>query len=242
LSTYVFVPGGWHGGWCWKRVASRLRAAGHEVYTPTLTGLGERAHLLSPSVNLDTHITDVVGVVRWEDLDDVILVGHSFGGMIITGVADRIPERIATVVYLDALWPVDGERTSDVIGELTAGSVMAMTADPERPPLILEAEATARMLGATDPEDIAWLASKLTPQPAGAMTQPLGLKHAIGHRPVIYILCADWQPGPAMELSYSRAMQAAADNPAVKLMTLRAPHNAMVTHPAELTELLLGIG
>src|SRR5580700_2534506 len=100
-ATYVLVHGGGHGGWCWQRVVPLLRAAGHEVYTPTLTGLGERSHLLRPDIDLDTHIADVVGVLRYEDLTDVILVGHSYGGMVITGVADRALARIGQLVYLD---------------------------------------------------------------------------------------------------------------------------------------------
>src|SRR5580698_6932911 len=100
MSTFVLVHGVWHGGWCYKRVAVLLRKAGHEVYTPTLTGLGERSHLMSPTIDLDTHITDVVNVIKTEDLSDIILVGHSYGGMVVTGVADALPDRIRSLVYL----------------------------------------------------------------------------------------------------------------------------------------------
>src|SRR5918997_4262365 len=102
MATYVLVHGGWHGGWCWKKVTPLLQAAEHEVYTPTLTGLGERSHLLSDAVDQETHITDVVNVLEYEDLQEVILVGHSYAGMVITGVADRLPERIGHLVYFDA--------------------------------------------------------------------------------------------------------------------------------------------
>lgn len=100
--TYVLVHGGGHGGWCYQRLAALLRMQGHEVYTPTLTGLGERAHLLRPDIDLDTHIADVVGVLKYEDLKNVILVGHSYAGMVITGVADRAADRVGHIVYLDA--------------------------------------------------------------------------------------------------------------------------------------------
>src|SRR5262245_27253642 len=108
MATYVLVHGGAHGGWCYQRVARILRADGHEVYTPTLTGCGERAHLVSAEVDLETHIADVVAVLEYEDLEDVVLVGHSYGGMVITGVADRAPERIGRLVFLDAANPKNG--------------------------------------------------------------------------------------------------------------------------------------
>ncbi|MFA5884813.1 MAG: alpha/beta fold hydrolase [Acidimicrobiia bacterium] len=122
MATYVLVHGGGHGGWCYQKVARLLRAAGHEAYTPTLTGLGERSHLLSPAIDLDSHITDVVALLTFEDLRDVILVGHSYGGMVITGVADRASDRVGTVVSLDAANPVNGQSLVDV-----AGPVIEMT-------------------------------------------------------------------------------------------------------------------
>jgi pimeloyl-ACP methyl ester carboxylesterase len=105
MADYVLVHGGWQGGWSFARVARLLRRVGHEVYTPTLTGLGERSHLAQARINLDTHIADIANTILWEDLSQVILVGHSFGGVVISGVADRMPERIAALVYLDALVP-----------------------------------------------------------------------------------------------------------------------------------------
>ncbi len=116
MATVVLVHGATAGGWVWKAVAPRLAAAGHTVYTPTLTGLGERVHLLTHDTDLDTHIMDIVNVLVFEKLVDVILVGHSYGGMVITGVAERMPERIARLVYLDAVVPHDRESLSDSIG------------------------------------------------------------------------------------------------------------------------------
>src|SRR5258708_37093483 len=101
-ATYVLVHGGWHGSWCWKRVRKALQYAGHEVFTPSLTGVGERSHLNSATVNLSTHIADVVNLVRWEELSNVILCGHSYGGFVINGVPDQIPDQIRALVYLDA--------------------------------------------------------------------------------------------------------------------------------------------
>jgi len=113
MANYLFVHGAWHGGWCWKRVARILRAAGHEVFAPTLTGLGEREHLLNADVGLDIHIQDVLGVLKYEDLHDVILVGHSYGGMVIAGVAEKATTRIKHLVYLDAFVPEDGKSLAD---------------------------------------------------------------------------------------------------------------------------------
>src|SRR5690349_23291709 len=118
MATFVLVHGGGHGGWCYQRVASLLRAAGHDVYTPTLTGLGERSHLVGPHVDLDLHTRDVCELLHFEDLRDVILVGHSYGGMVITGVADRSADRIGRIVYLDAATPVNGQSLVDVAGPI----------------------------------------------------------------------------------------------------------------------------
>jgi pimeloyl-ACP methyl ester carboxylesterase len=115
MATFVLVHGGWHGSWCWKRVRKALQARGHDVFTPTLTGVGERSHLLSPDVNLDTHITDVVNLIRWEELSGIVLCGHSYGGCVITGVADRLSDRVAALVYLDAFVPEDGQSLHDIL-------------------------------------------------------------------------------------------------------------------------------
>ena len=115
MATFVLVHGAWHGSWCWKRVRQALQDAGHDVFTPTLTGVGERSHLLSLHVNLETHIDDVVNLIRWEDLSDVVLCGHSYGGCVISGVADRVPDRIRALVYLDAFVLRDGQSLHDTL-------------------------------------------------------------------------------------------------------------------------------
>lgn len=109
MATYVIVHGGFFGGWRWRTVANLLRAAGHEAYTPTLTGLGGRCHLANPDINLDTHVQDVVGVIECEDLQDVILIGHSSGSMVVTGVVEKIPERLGYLIYLDTIIPQNGQ-------------------------------------------------------------------------------------------------------------------------------------
>ena len=208
------------------------------MFTPTLTGLGERAHLYRDDLDLETHIADVMGVIDFEDLREVTLVGHSYGGMIITAIADRAPERLARVVYLDALWPEDGESVADVVGELATQAVVAARVDPEHPPLLAGGLEVAHMLGVTDPGDAAWVASRLTPQPPASLTQPLRLERATTGVPVLFIACLGTELG-GPELSHQRAEARAAVDPTVRVATLAdAPHNAMVTHPDEVTELL----
>src|SRR6476620_7093518 len=108
-SPIVLVHGAWHGGWCWQRVVDRLTAKGRTVFAPTLSGVGERSHLASETITLQTHIDDIVNEMKWKDLDRVVLVGHSYGGMVITGVAERMHDRIAAIAYLDAFIPADGQ-------------------------------------------------------------------------------------------------------------------------------------
>ena len=121
MAIYVLVHSAWAGGWMWRSVARELRAAGHEAFTPTLTGLGERVHLANPEIDLDTHVLDVVNLVRFERLERVVLVGHSYGGMVISGVAERVPASIARLVYLDAFVPRSGESVADQLGRARAG-------------------------------------------------------------------------------------------------------------------------
>jgi pimeloyl-ACP methyl ester carboxylesterase len=186
MATYDLVHGAGHGGWCWGRTAPRLRAAGHEVLTPTLTGVGERAHLLTPDIDLETHIADVLGVLAWEDLSDVILVGHSYGGMVVTGVADRAPERIAQLVYLDAIIPGDGDAAADMFPRFVFDEVrvvdgveLGLWPEPAR-------------YGLVDPADVAWAAPRLSPHPWRTLTQPLRLHDAAAVRriPRTIVNCA----------------------------------------------------
>src|SRR4029078_8832474 len=124
-ATFVEVHGAWHGGWCWQRVSDRLTAQGHRVFAPTLTGVCERSHLDSPSVDLSTQIRDVVNEIRWKDLENVVLVGHSYGGMVITGVAEQVASKIASIVYLDAFVPAEGQSIADLGGKVDPGPFTA---------------------------------------------------------------------------------------------------------------------
>ena len=190
MATFVLVHGAFHGGWCWRKVTARLRASGHEVFTPTLTGLGERTHLASPAVDLSTHVRDVANLMEWEELSDVTLVGHSYAGMVITGVADRVPYRLASLVYLDAVLPGDGQSALDL-------------QPPERRESILEDVAanggwlwparSAEFYGVRDPGKQAWVDDKCTPQPFHTLFERLRRDGPPGGKVArkLYIRCTD---------------------------------------------------
>src|SRR5437660_11413889 len=167
MATFVLVHGAWHGGWCWQKVIPFLEAAGHEVYAPTLTGLAERASELSPAVGLDTHIQDVVGLLQEKNLHGVILVGHSYGGMVITGVVDAVPERIAHLVYLDTFVPRDGESMAGVVPLLSY--VLRQQAQAHGDVWRVDSHGT---YGLTTEPDLSLLRWKLTATPQKALALP----------------------------------------------------------------------
>ncbi|HVE78464.1 MAG TPA: alpha/beta hydrolase [Gemmatimonadaceae bacterium] len=178
--TYVLVHGAWGGGWAFRRLDSLLTAAGHVVHRPTLTGLGERAHLARPDVNLTTHVTDVVNLLLFEDLRDVVLVGHSYGGMVISGVAERAPERIRHLVFIDAFVPEDGESVATARGGRSTGLVDRMLAEAKDGMLVPAWVKPETPL----PHDV--------PQPAATFTEPLALRSPAARRiPGTYILTVE---------------------------------------------------
>ena len=197
MANFVLVHGAWHGGWCWRGVADRLRSAGHRVATPTLTGLGERRHLLGEQVNLDTHIEDVVNAARWEEFDRFVLCGHSYGGAVITGVAERLESApgaaIGAIVYLDAFIPGDGQSVAAAAG-LQA---------PEAPTL---APPAAESFQIRDPRDRAWVDAMMTPHPMRTITQPQRVSGAYDRIPrKVYVLAAAYDRGTqAFRSTYAR--------------------------------------
>jgi pimeloyl-ACP methyl ester carboxylesterase len=210
-------------------VTPRLRKAGHDVVTPTLTGLGERSHLAHPDIDLDTHVEDIVAVLSYEDLRDVVLVGHSYGGMVITGVAARGAEWLAHLVYLDAFVPDAGQSLLDFVGELAI-------------PVRQQAEAAggfvpsfpAEAFGVTAEADMAWVQPKLTPQPFKTFTQPVGDLEAAGALPRTYIYCGNPAMGP-----FDQFAEKTKTASGWRYRELETGHDAMVTMPQELTEILL---
>jgi len=233
MATFVIVHGAWSGAHAWRWVRPLLRAAGHEVVTPSLTGLGERAHLATPGTNLDTHIADVTATLHFEDLSDVVLVGHSYGGMVIAGVADRAPERIARLIYLDADAPLDGQSEFDLMpaeeragyeeGARTRGDgwrVPPPFPDPLPPGL---------------PEEVAWAVARMVPHPLATMTQPLRLSHPEPAVPRTYVYCTEGKQDEPVPPYLERVRS----DPSWGFVELTATHTAHVTAPEKLAAALL---
>jgi pimeloyl-ACP methyl ester carboxylesterase len=235
MATFVLVHGGWHGGWCWTKVAPLLRSAGHAVYTPTLTGLGERAHLLGPGITLETHAQDVLGVLTHEELTDVILVGHSLAGPVIATVADRAPEHLAHLVYLDATVVRDGESDLDCHPEAVRERVLA------RPRLGGAVVMTPRAhpFGVTDEADARWVNAHLSPHPLRAFTDRVRLRHPdeFADRRT-FIACTG--PDGLSPDEFTRAMvERVRAETGWRYREMATSHDAMVTAPHELADLLL---
>jgi pimeloyl-ACP methyl ester carboxylesterase len=236
MATYVLVHGGGHGGWCYQRVARLLRTAGHEVYAPTLTGLGERSHLLSPQVDLDRHIEDIAAVLRYEDLREVILVGHSYGGMVITGAADRAADRVGRLVFLDAANPLNGQSLVDVSGPIIeAVRPFGQVVDGVELVLLPSPEA-GLMYGVTDPADLAWMAERLTGHPWKCFEQPLKLTNEAAFQaiPQYHIVCTSTLATRDPQLmGQARA--------AGRLWDIDTGHDLMITEPQAVADALLEV-
>jgi len=221
--TFVLVHGSWHGGWCYDRVAALLRGRGHKVFAPTLTGLADRSHLLSEAVTLDTHIADIVNVIDWHDLEDVVLCGHSYGGVPVTGAADQRSGRIAALVYLDAFIPRDGQALIDV-------AERPMPTTPSEPP-----PPAARM--ALNPDDHAWIQSKLTPHPNGTRIQKIRLTGAwetIARKTYVRPLQSD------NPIFAATARRLEADPSWTVIHVDKAAHNVMTDQPTVVADILEG--
>lgn len=236
MATYVMVPGGAHGGWCYQRVARILRSEGHEVYAQSLTGLGERSHLVSADVDLDMHIRDVVAVLHYEDLRDVILVGHSYGGMVITGVADRAADRVGRLVYLDAANPVNGQSLVDVAGEyVLAVRPQGRVVNDVELVLFLGPD-DGRLYGLTDPDELAWMAERLTPHPWKCFEQKLRLTNedALWAIPQYHIVCSWTLPTRDPELMSKARAEG-------RLWDIDTGHDLMITEPKRVADALLQV-
>jgi pimeloyl-ACP methyl ester carboxylesterase len=231
MATFVLVHGAWHGGWCWKKVVPLLHNAGHEVFTPTLTGLGERAHLLTPDIDLRTNENDILGVLEYEDLQDVLLVGHSYGGMVISSVAEQAGARLAHLVYLDAFLPENGKALRDYIDGPATDELVQVHGDGWRfpkPEMVGE-----DFFGVTDPADLDWMLTRVGDHPYKTMTQPVQLTDdRLNSLPRTFILTT---VAPLFREAAERAQRLGFRY----YELLSAGHNAMVTQPAELVKILL---
>jgi len=238
MANYVLVHGGWFGAWCWYKVVPLLQAAGHSVYTPTLTGVGEQAALLTPEIGLDTHIQDVVNLIETKDLQQVILVGHSYSGMVITGVADRVPDRIAHLVYLDAVVPRDGQSLADTAPFV--GTFLRREANKNgdgwrvNPP-------RGGAFGITKEPDLSLVRSKVTPQPLKTFLQPVHITHpdVVAAIPHTYIECT--RRGVIVWLMRRILMRGSLplNEPGWNRRKLASDHIAMILEPQAVADLLL---
>jgi pimeloyl-ACP methyl ester carboxylesterase len=230
MATFVLVHGAWHGGWCWKRVRKALQAGGHDVFTPTLTGVADRSHLAAPGIDLETHIADVVNVIRWEELAEVVLCGHSYGGCVIAGVADRVPERLRAVVYLDAFVLDDGQSLHEAVpAELAEAQAQSAreTGDGWRVPPI-----GAEVFNVNE-ADRAWVDAQCTAQSLATFRQRLTLRHTLPPEKVTHILATGYGGTPFVpfhEKAKARGW---------KTRTVECGHDVMLDRPNELVALLL---
>lgn len=230
MATFLLVPGGWHGGWCWKKLTPHLRAAGHEVCTPSLAGLGERSHLLTPEIDLDTHVQDILGLLFFEDLREVIIVGHSYGGMLIPMVLERAADRIVHAVFLDALVPPPDHSVFDILPDVKTWWTDRANAVGEGwyvPPF------EGNTFGITDHEDIKWVMARLTPHPIRTFQQPAQFTRA----PYLIVPCTFIACHWVLETYGAEPPQAEG----MDYVELSTAHAAMITAPRELAEILLDL-
>jgi pimeloyl-ACP methyl ester carboxylesterase len=199
-ATFLVAHGAWSAGWAWKKMHPLMTAAGHRLITPTYTGLGEREHLASPSIDLETHIQDMLGVIKYEQLDNLVLIGHSYGGMVATAVADRVPERIARLVYLDAFVPTDGQALLDIVSPAAAQRMRAsaksgdgwrVAPNPSPPD--------------TPAGDVKWIQGLRLPHPVKTFETPLRLRNGDTRIPRTYIYCKRINPEDTFRVFAERA-------------------------------------
>src|SRR5579871_2860380 len=231
-STFVLVHGGFHGGWCYHRVAEVLRSQGHRVFTPTLTGLGERSHLAHLDIDCSLHIEDIVNVLRWEELTDVILCGHSYGGTVIAGVAERLPEHIAALAFIDASVPEPHRSTLDLLSEEEQRALRALVVEHRGRDVLMPFPASAFNVNIDDRARVDRL---LTPHPFKTLTERLDLTGAYEKiSKKLYIRATGWD-GTHPQKSYERVRT----DPGWICHEIPCGHDIMLDAPERLAEILL---
>jgi pimeloyl-ACP methyl ester carboxylesterase len=226
--TFVLVHGAWHGGWCWRRVSDQLEKRGHKVFAPTMTGLGERSHLLDPKVNLATHVTDIVNVIKWESLSNIVLVGHSYGGVIISGVAEQVPEAIGSIVYLDAFVPENGEALVTLTARRQAIEDLVQKGETSMKPV-------PAAVFEVNEKDRAWVDGKCTPHPLATLTDKITLTGARDRIAKKAYIRATGYANPPFDSAQAKVKALAG----WRVYELPCGHDAMVDMPDRLTEILL---
>ena len=227
--TFVLVHGAWHGGWCWRRVADLLEAKGHKVFAPTLTGLGERSHLMRAGINVSTHVTDIVNVLKWERLTDVVLCGHSYGGFVISGVAEQAADRIGSIVFLDAFVPLNGESMASITSQAVRDSLKAASergeiSVPPRP-------AKAFLVNDADQD---WVDSLTGPQPIETMTEEVRIAGARDRIAKKSYIRAGAYPNPGFDAALARLKTKTVEEMAQEAAAARA--NADAADKAKMTK------
>jgi pimeloyl-ACP methyl ester carboxylesterase len=230
--TFVLVHGAWHGGWCWRRVSDLLEGRGHKVFTPTMTGLGERSHLIDPKVNLATHITDIVNVIKWEGLGDIVLVGHSYGGAIISGVAEQMGDKIGSIVFLDAFVPESGDSLATNASQPVREAIAA---------LVEKGETTMKPVSAAvfrvNEKDRARVDAMCTPHPVATFTDTIALTGARERVAKKAYIRAKGYPSVPFDGVQERLKADAA----WRVYEMPCGHDAMVDMPDRLTEILIEV-
>jgi pimeloyl-ACP methyl ester carboxylesterase len=230
--TFVLVHGAWHGGWCWRRVSDLLEKKGHKVFAPTMTGLGERSHLIGGKIDLATHVTDIVNVMKWENLNGIVLVGHSYGGVVISGVAEQMREAIGSIVFLDAFLPESGDslaaKASQPVREAIAG-------------LVEKGESAMKPVPAAvfrvNEKDRAWVDAMCTPHPLATLTDKItvtGARDRVAKK--AYIRAKGYPSVP-----FDGVHEQLKTNSAWRVYELPCGHDAMVDMPDQLTEILIEV-
>ena len=230
--TFVLVHGAWHGGWAWCRVADRLRARSHRVFTPTLTGLGERAHLLHPGIDLSLHVADVLGLIKYEQLTDFVLAGHSYGGCVISGVAEAVPDAIRSIVFLDAFIPGNGDAMLDLVQPAVQEIIQAALERGETTVPVRDAAAFR-----VNEKDRAWVDSLAGPQPIGTMTEKIRLTGARERIAKKAYIRASGYPNVSFEKAFARVKA----NPSWRTYEVPCGHDVMINEPDRLTGILLEV-
>jgi len=228
--TFLLIHGAWHGGWCWQRVADRLRARGQTVFTPTLTGQGERAHLLHPNIDLSLHVADVLSVVKCERLNDIVLVGHSYGGCVISGVAEAVGDKIRSIVFLDAFIPDNGESLFDVVQPAVKEVIQGVLDRGETTVPVRDAAAFK-----VNEKDRAWVDSLATRQPIGTMTEKIKLTGARDRIAKKIYIRASGYPNVSFDKAFARVK---ADR-GWRVYEVPCGHDVMIDEPDRLTDILL---
>ena len=231
-TTFLLVHGAWGGGWHWRRVADRLRLRGHIVYAPTLTGLGERLHQLHPGVDLSLHVADVLGVIKYESLNDIVLVGHSYGGFVISGVAEAIRGKIRSIVFLDAFVPNDGEALVDIVQPMVQEVIRGAQARGDNTVPIRDAAAFHM-----NEKDRAWADSLANPQPLGTFLEKIWLSGARDRIAKKTYIRATGYPNVAFDTFYARAKA----DPSWRTYEVNCGHHIMIDAPDRLTDILIDV-